>query len=96
MSTSTGEQSFRPAVQLIFLTFMFLMALSAALWLVPDPKAKGAAIALAGGAATHLMKETQQILAWMRETSAATRLEKPSTPEKPESGETSRPAPPVA
>lgn len=52
----------------IFAATVFLLGASWLLWITGNEKAQGAAIALVGVAASHLVKETQQLLkTWSRE-----------------------------
>jgi hypothetical protein len=60
---SSDRGTFWRYVSVAFLTFIFIMATAGVLWSLNDDKARGAAIALAGAAATHLIKETQRLIA---------------------------------
>lgn len=52
----------------IFATTAILLCASWLLWITGNEKAQGAAIALVGVAASHLVKEAQQLLkSWLRE-----------------------------
>jgi hypothetical protein len=52
----------------IFATTAILLGASWLLWITGNEKAQGASIALVGFAASHLVKETQQLLkTWSRE-----------------------------
>ena len=46
----------------MLLTFALMIGTAGLLWSFNDDKARGAAIALASAAATHLIKETQRLV----------------------------------
>ena len=57
-----NTRSIRTAVGLMLATVIIILAVALVLWLTNDPKAQGAAITLVGAAATHLIRETQDLL----------------------------------